>query len=51
MAKPAKKAAKKAAAKPEAEANPLIKKLSEVEAMSDEEKQAFRQSGGTTIQG
>lgn len=43
-----KKSAKKAASKP-ADSNSLIKTVSEVEALSDKERQAFRQAGGTTI--
>lgn len=49
MAKAAKKAAKKVASEKPA-ADPLIKTLSEVQKMTDEEKQAFREAGGTTIQ-
>jgi|14_taG_2_1085336.scaffolds.fasta_scaffold08667_3 hypothetical protein len=54
MARPAKKQPKKQAKAEEVKKpvkNDLIKKLSEVEAMSDDDKQAFRQNGGTTIQG
>ena len=41
------KAAKKAASKPVS--NSLIKTVSEVEKLSDKEKEAFRTAGGTTI--
>ena len=45
----------KAKAKPKAEktvdAKPLIKTLSEVQAMTLEQKEKFRQDGGTTTQG
>tara|TARA_R110000765_G_scaffold72812_3_gene142271 strand:- start:413 stop:559 length:147 start_codon:yes stop_codon:yes gene_type:complete len=43
MAKP-----KKTVSKPENK-NDLIKTVSEVEALSNKEKAAFRQAGGTTI--
>jgi len=43
-----KNTAKKAASKP-ATTNLLIKTVSEVEALSDKEKEAFRVAGGTTI--
>lgn len=43
-----KKSAKKAASKP-AIKNDLIKTVSEVEALTFKEKEAFRHGGGTTI--
>jgi hypothetical protein len=43
-----KKSPPKADSKP-ASKNPLIKTVSEVEALSDKEKAAFRIAGGTTI--
>ena len=49
MAKQAKKAAKKTAEEKPA-ADSLIKTVSEVAAMDDKEKQAFREAGGTTVQ-
>jgi len=49
----AKKAAKKAVAKKAAQPDKTasIKTISELNKLSDEEKQAFREAGGTTIQG
>lgn len=44
----AKQAKEKAASKP-AIKDPLIKTVSEVEALSDKEKEYFRIAGGTTI--
>ena len=43
-----KKSPAKAASKP-AIKNDLIKTVSEVEALSDKDKEAFRRAGGTTI--
>ncbi len=34
-----------------AEAKPLVMTISELSKLSDEEKQAFRDSGGTSIEG
>ena len=50
MAKPTKKVAKKTAEKKPA-AESLVKTISEVQAMSEKDQQAFRHSGGTTIEG
>lgn len=46
---PKKKAAKPTEAAPKPKADPLIKTISEVESMSNKDKEAFRNAGGTAI--
>jgi len=50
MAKEKKAAKKTAAQKPAASSNELVKTISEVQALTEKEQQAFREAGGTTIQ-
>ena len=51
MAEKSEPKAKKRGRPKATKSDPLIKKLSEVIAMTKEEKIAFRKKGGTTIQG